>query len=469
MTQDEVLTKLNAMAIKIYNTLTKRKEVFKPIKEGQVGFYMCGMTVQDRPHVGHMRAFLTGDVIRRYLEYKGYKVNYVQNFTDIDDKIIERAKREGVDWRVIAERYIDEYIRNSDKLNIKRADVYPRAALHIQEIIEMVEMLLKRGFAYEAQGSVYYNVSRFADYGKLSGKRIDELIAGARVIPEPGKRNPLDFALWKAKKEGEPYWHSPFGPGRPGWHIECSVMSTHYLGQPFDIHGGGEDLVFPHHENEIAQAEGARGVEFAKYWVHVGFVRLKGEKMSKSTGLFSPIEEVLERYKPDALRLYLLQTHYRSPIDFQEDLLKSAEQALEGFMRLFSLVEPEESLGEDEWLKEYVIKFEEAMDDDFNTPKALAVIFELLSETNNYLSKGEKERAKAGSTLIALLMKVLGFKMEIEKKRDVEPLLQLLIEVRQKLREEKNYSLADKIRERLGSLGIVLEDTREGTIWRFES
>jgi cysteinyl-tRNA synthetase len=457
------------MTIEIWNTLTERKEKFRPVDEGKVKIYVCGMTVQDRPHVGHMRAFLAGDVVRRYLEYKGYEVIYIQNFTDIDDKIIERAKRENTDWRRLADRYIEEYLDASDRLNLKRASFYPRAALHIQEIIELVQELEGKGLAYRAMGSVYYDVTKFPEYGKLSKKKLEDLIAGARVEPEPGKRNPFDFALWKARKEGEPYWDSPFGPGRPGWHIECSAMSTHYLGQPFDIHGGGEDLIFPHHENEIAQSEGAKGITFSNFWLHVGYVRLRGEKMSKSTGVFSAVRDVLERFSPNSLRLYLLQTHYRNPIDYSEERLREAEQAWERFQIFFDRVPPTLSPQfEDTSLSQYLKRFEEALDDDFNTPRALAVTYDLLKEANIFLDRGEEKGLLERASLLRMMLNILGFKIE-EKSREKTPeLLELIIEVRHQLREERNFAVADKIRERLGALGIILEDGKEGTTWRFK-
>ncbi len=450
------------MAIKIYNTLTAKKEDFVPVREGEVGIYFCGMTVQDRPHLGHMRAFVVGDTIRRFFEFSGYKVNYIQNFTDIDDKIIDKSRREGIDWRKIGETYIAEYLSCSDRMNLKRATFYPRATQHIQEIIEMVTLLEKKGIAYVREGNVYFDVTKFPEYGKLSKKKLEELVSGARVEPDPLKKNPFDFALWKAWKEGEPYWHSPWGKGRPGWHIECSAMSTHYLGQPFDIHGGGEDLIFPHHENEIAQAEAAADRPFVRYWIHVGYVRLAGEKMSKSTGRFTAIKDLLERFNPNAVRLYLLQTHYRTPIEYSEENLSKAQNAwnrIEAFLSRF-----EGTGGKPQ--KVLLGGFIDAMEDDFNTPKALGVLFELVKEGNTLLDKGERDEAYQRYLAVTIILDVLGFKPEIAVSAEVDEIIEILIDVRKALREEKNYKLADMIRNRLKEKGIILEDTPQGTRWR---
>ncbi len=427
------------------------------------------MTVQDRPHLGHMRAFLVGDVLRRFLIYQGYEVDYIQNFTDIDDKIIQRSHNENVDWRIIADRYIDEYLKASDSMNLMRATHYPKATRHIQEIIELVSSLEKKGIAYHAGGSVYYDVTKFEKYGKLSKKRIEDLISGHRVEPDPKKRNPLDFALWKERKEGEPYWHSPWGLGRPGWHIECSAMSSHYLGQPFDIHGGGQDLIFPHHENEIAQSEAAAGKPFANYWMHVGYVQMSGEKMSKSTGLYFAIMDILERFPANAVRLYLLKTHYRSSIDYDEESLKEALSAWERFEILLSQVPPSKEGNRYDEVKDHLMDFEKAMADDLNTPKALSVAYELVKEANLLLKEGgEGEKVRARVDLLRLILEVLGFDLKADEK-DLgltEPLLQIITEIRQSLREKKDFKLADTIRDRLKSLGIILEDKREGTQWR---
>ncbi len=459
------------MALRIYNTLGREKQVFKPVHEGRVGMYFCGMTVQDRPHVGHMRACITGDIIRRYLEYKGFDVVYLTNFTDIDDKIIAKAHRENTDWRMIAERYIDEYFRVADLMNIKRATHYPRATVHIQEIIEMVLKIIENGHGYvTSSGSVYFHVPSFREYGKLSGKKLDDLIAGARVEPDPEKKHPADFALWKAWKEGEPYWYSPWGKGRPGWHIECSAMTTHYLGQPFDIHGGGTDLIFPHHENEIAQAEAAYGRKFVNFWVHNGPVRLKGEKMSKSTGLYFAVLDVLKDYSPNELRFYLLKTHYRTPIDYSFERLNEAKSAWQNFQSFFASLNdelPEPDLSNPE-IGSWIARFEEAMDDDFNTPRALAVAFELLSDARKRLNNGDGAVTELAAVL-QMMLSVLGFRIEASPSKlqgMVDDLIQLIIDVRSELRKERNFALADKIRDKLGSLGIILEDTPQGTKYR---
>ena len=457
------------MEIYLRNTLTGKKEVFTPVKEKRVGIYFCGMTVQDVPHLGHMRAFLVGDILRRFLIYRGFEVLYVQNFTDIDDKIIQRSKEEGIDWRSLVDRNIEAYMWASDQMNLMRATHYPKATKHIQEILELIALLFQKGFAYRAGDSVYFDVPKFAEYGKLSKKRIDELVSGYRIEPDPNKKNPLDFALWKGKKEGEPYWHSPWGEGRPGWHIECSAMSSHYLSQPFDIHGGGQDLIFPHHENEIAQSEAALDKPFANLWLHVGYVQMAGEKMSKSTGLFFAIKDILEHFPANAVRLYLLKTHYRSAIDYDEDSLKEALSAWERIELLLKEVPPLDREVKDESLRRHLERFEEAMSDDLNTPKALSVIFELVRESNQLIQGGaDRELVQARVDLIRLLLQILGFKFE-EKEEELgltEPLLDLIIEVRQALRERKDYQLADKIRERLNSLGVVLEDKPDGTRWR---
>ncbi len=452
--------------MRIYNTLKAKKEEFKPVHPGEVRIYACGMTVQAEPHMGHMRTFVSFDVVRRYFIYKGFKVRFVSNFTDIDDKIIQKSRETGVDWRDIGRKNEKEFWRASRALNVMPPDHVPRATQHIQEIIEMIEAILERGYAYVKEGNVYFRVRKFSGYGKLSGKRIEELREGARVEPDPLKEDPLDFALWKARKPGEPYWHSPWGPGRPGWHIECSAMSTHYLGQPFDIHGGGADLIFPHHENEIAQAEAARGVEFARYWMHGGLLQLGGEKMSKSTGLYFSAREALAEFNPNAIRLYFLQHHYRSPLNYSEEGLRAAERAWE------DLVSPLRGLKEVPQVKEFspevkerLRAFEEAMDDDFNAPKALAQVFKLSDEAKASGGDALRERQAA----LALLLRVLGFQPEEEGVGELaEELLQLVIDLRQELRKRREFDLADRVRERLRALGIALEDTPQGTRWRRE-
>ena len=458
------------MGINIHNTLTGKKEEFHPLREGKVGIYVCGMTVQEKPHIGHMRAGVVADVIRRYFEYKGFQVNLIQNFTDIDDRVIEKGKKEGRDYREIAGENEEAYLRSSDRLGIKRAHYYPRASQHIEEIIRLIESLMEKGFAYRVDGDVYYEVSKFKGYGKLSKKKIEDLKAGARVDVDPKKRSPLDFALWKGAREGEPWWESPWGRGRPGWHIECSAMSMHYLGETIDIHTGGTDLIFPHHENEIAQSEAVTGKPFVRTWAHNEWVTLGGEKMSKSTGHFIPIEEILKRYEPDVIRLYLLGTHYRSPLDYDEQRLEESKAALERLKNALSL-EPMESqrsmesktLSDSKDSQDYVDSidsFEEAMEDDFNTPKALGVLFDLAKDVN--IREGE------GGDLLYRLGSLLGLFQQRDEPQDnlVPNLMNLLIDLRDKLRKEKNFSLTDEIRSRLGEVGIALEDGAEKTIWK---
>jgi len=457
------------LTMQLFNTLTKKREEFTPINPPDVRIYMCGMTVQDQPHLGHMRAFIAGDILRRYLQYLGYKVTYVQNFTDIDDKIINKSHSRGIDWRILTQRNIEVFDNASRMMNILPPDVSPRATLHIQEIIEAVNGLISKDIAYQAGDSVYFDISKFPSYGKLSGKRIDDLLAGYRVEPAPGKRNPGDFALWKGWKEGEPYWHSPFGKGRPGWHIECSVMSAHYLGQPFDIHGGGSDLIFPHHENEIAQAEALHESTFAQFWFHPGLVRQAGEKMAKSTGLFTPIVDLLERFSGNVIRLYLISTHYRSPIEFDWQALERAENSynrLKNFLKRTPDPTDRESAITSEEVSKFIKRFEEAMNDDLNTPAALGVIFEMVKLGFETLESSPKRASdlKAG---VEYLLKILGFQEEEDVLTHlwIDDLIKIIVDIRQQLRTEKRYDLADLIRNRLKSIGIQLEDTREGTKW----
>jgi cysteinyl-tRNA synthetase len=419
--------------------------------------YVCGMTVQDTPHAGHLRTFTSFDVIRRYLEYKGYNVIYVQNFTDIDDKIITKANDLGIDWRKLASRYENEYIHFSRLMNFKNVEFYPKPTLHIQEIIEMIEILIKKGFAYQINGNIWFEVDKFGDYGKLSKKSIDELIAGYRIEPDPTKKKPYDFALWKSHKEGEPYWYSPFGKGRPGWHIECSVMSMKHLGESFDIHGGAEDLIFPHHENEIAQSEAFSDKKMAYYWIHTGFLTLKGEKMSKSTGLFFSAKELLENYEPNVIRLFFLRAHYRSPLEFNNELLLDAKNSwhrIKNFLMEFK--------AEGKIINDYIHKFEDAMDENFNTPKVLSLIFDYITTAykNKQLSQDIAYTTK-------FILEILGFNLDFHLKDDrVSDLIQLIIEIRNNLRKERLFSISDKIRSELEKLGIILEDYKDGTKWK---
>jgi cysteinyl-tRNA synthetase len=477
------------VALRIHDTFDAKKKEFVPVHQGRVGMYVCGMTVQDRPHVGHMLAFVCGDMIRRFLEYRGYEVVYVQNFTDVDDKIIARANAEGVDFRVIAERYTEEYFKYADLLNIRRATVHPRATEHIREIIDLVGVLEQKGLAYEAGGDVYYEIAKFAAYGRLSKKNIDELRAGARVQVGEHKRSPLDFALWKAAKEGEPYWESPWGRGRPGWAIECSVMSMKYLGETLDIHAGGEDLIFPHHENEIAQSEGATGRKFVNFWTHNGLLNLVGEKMSKSTGHFFAIEDIAKEFDPEVIRFYLLSSHYRSPMEFSRERLAEARSALARMANTFRTVEalvgedkPRgslESLGQKdlEFWKRVEDKedlFCRAMDDDFNSASALGHIFDIAKEVNLY-SKGATTKGKRLVLFRALekikeLGGVLGIFRglggEVLRLEDLPLEVRELVQERAKARQARDWTKADRIRTRLAAQGYFLEDRPEATIVR---
>jgi cysteinyl-tRNA synthetase len=405
--------------------------------------YTCGMTVQDRPHMGHMRAYVTADVLRRYLEFSGLKVLMAQNFTDIDDRIIEKARAEASDYRLLAERYTNEYLEVADKLNIKRADIYPRATQHIQEIVELVERLVAKGAAYESGGDVYFSVEKFPGYGKLSKKKLEDLIAGHRVALGELKHSPADFALWKAAKPGEPYWHSPWGKGRPGWHIECSAMAMHYLGETFDIHTGGEDLVFPHHENEIAQSEAATGRPFVRFWVHNAMVNLTGEKMSKSTKHFIAAKDILEKYSPQALRMYFLKAHYRTQIEFSEERLAEAEAA---WTRIDNFLKRSTATG----VHPDYEPLRAALDDDMNTPHALGLVFDAVSA-------GDAARVRG-------YLEILGFRLspiETAATTDADEAQRLLAE-REEARKAKNFKRADDIRVRLSEMGYTVEDTPRG-------
>ncbi len=477
------------MALFVYNTLNRKKEEFLPLNPPMVRMYVCGVTVYDLCHIGHARSLVVFDVIYRYLRYKGFRVKYVRNFTDLDDKIIARALDEGVGFQEVSERYIREFYADTDPLGLERPSVEPRATEHIPEMIEMVKVLLEKGHAYVADGDVYYAVESFPGYGKLSGRSTEEMMAGARVEPDPRKRNPLDFALWKASKPGEPWWDSPWGKGRPGWHLECSVMSQKYLGETLDIHGGGQDLIFPHHENEIAQSEAATGKPFALYWIHNGFVQIRGEKMSKSLGNIVTIKEILKRHHPEALRLFLLGRHYRSPVDYTPERLSEAERALE---RLYGLLlRAEESLkapgGEGDWhrvrelLDGLMDRFREAMDDDFNTPRALAPLFELAREVNRVGGTMPKDVAERVLEATEPFREVLGvlteepkafFEEKRRKKLERLPItpeeVERLIQQRAEARKRRDWTTADRIRDELASYGIKLQDTPEGTRWDVE-
>ncbi len=480
--------------VKVYNTLTGRKEEFMLLTPGKVRMYVCGVTVYDYCHIGHARNAIVFDVIRRYLRYKGFNVKYVRNFTDIDDKIINKAKQEGLSWDIIAKKYTEEYYRDMDALGVDRADVEPKATDHIEEMIDVIKELIEKGNAYEVGGSVYFEVDKFPEYGKLSKREKDEMIAGARVEVDEKKKNPMDFALWKRSKEGEPSWDSPWGPGRPGWHIECTAMSMKHLGETFDIHGGGADLIFPHNENEIAQSESYTGKPFARYWIHNGFITVDREKMSKSLGNFFTIKEILDKFDPEVLRLFLLSTHYRSPIEFSDEQLREAESSLDRYYstilrinRFFEKPEekersqnPEKNF--EEKLLLYREKFEEAMDDDFNTALALGHTFEFIRDVNRFLdtnTSGPKigkllQRAKE------LLMEVGGVlnvfvrtpeewyrSLMVSKKVGLtETEIIEMIKEREYARQRKDWGRADILRKELEERGIILEDKKDGTDWK---
>ncbi|NLC19585.1 MAG: cysteine--tRNA ligase [Clostridiales bacterium] len=464
--------------MKIYNTLTKKKEDFIPIEEGKVRMYVCGPTVYDYIHIGNARPAIIFDAVRRYFEYKGYEVNYVSNFTDVDDKIIKRANQEGVSASEISERYIKEFIKDRDALNIREATYHPKATEEIDGMIEMIETLIKKGHAYEKNGTVFFRTRSFSDYGKLSKKNIDDLEAGARIAVDEEKEDPMDFVLWKPKKEGEPAWPSPWGEGRPGWHIECSVMSRKYLGEQIDIHAGGEDLIFPHHENEIAQSEAANGKEFTRYWMHNAFLNIDNKKMSKSEGNFFTVREICQQYDPQVLRFFMLNSHYRSPLNFSRDLMEAAKNSLERIVTAVDQLEYyKEIINKDKVLSEeegkvikeaeqLVEKFMDAMDDDFNTADAIAAIFELVKLANISCSADSSlELVDTISDKICSLCDILGIIVKKEKEL-LDEEIESLIQERQEARKSKNFARADEIRELLRQKGIVLEDTREGVRWK---
>ena len=467
--------------MKIYNTLTKKKEEFVPITPGEVKMYVCGPTVYNLIHIGNARPMIVFDTVRRYFEHKGYKVNYVSNFTDVDDKIIKKAIAEGVDADVISERYIAECKKDMASLNVRPATVHPQATQEICGMLEMIQKLIDDGHAYVADdGTVYYRVRSFRDYGKLSHKNLDDLEGGKRsllVSGEDQKEDPLDFVLWKPKKEGEPYWESPWCNGRPGWHIECSVMSKKYLGDEIDIHAGGEDLIFPHHENEIAQSEAANGKPFAHYWMHNAFLNIDNRKMSKSAGNFFTVRDIISKYDPQVLRFFMLSAHYRSPLNFSAELMEAAKNGLERILTavsnlnfLLSKAEDREMTEEEKKLLEeakvYTTRFDEAMDDDFNTADAIAAIFELVKFINTN-TNGESSKAylSALHEQIRELSDVCGLIVD-QKEEMLDADIEKLIEERQAARKAKDFARADAIRGELLEKGIVLEDTREGVKWK---
>jgi len=496
--------------MRVYNTLSGQKEKLLPLVPGQIGMYVCGVTVYDHCHIGHARAAMIFDVIRRYLEYRGFKVKYVRNITDVDDKIINRAREEKCEAREVAEKYTVEYNRDMERLGVRPASIEPKATEHIKEIVELIQRLEEKGYAYQVDGDVYFDIRKFTDYGKLSNRDLESMKAGSRVEIDPRKKDPLDFALWKSAKEGEPAWESPWGSGRPGWHIECSAMSMKHLGETFDIHGGGEDLIFPHHENEIAQSEASTGKPFVRYWLHNGFVNINQEKMSKSLKNFFTIKEILALYSSEALRLFLLSTHYRSPVNFTDVGLNDATRALERVYNTFhtaehllkkqvisnqlSVISKDSSqqpisdtsakLKTDNFSQESEVLntirsgFEAAMDDDFNTAEAIGRLYEAVKEVNIFIQDhpsmdDAQSRFLQGMVdLIRELGGVLGLfqKSEAEAKpaddNIVNDLMEVILEIRNACRTKKDWALADQIRSLLQEKGITIEDRKEGTVWK---
>ena len=466
--------------MKIYNTMSKRKEEFVPLEEGKVKMYVCGPTVYNLIHIGNARPMIVFDTVRRYFEYKGYDVNFVSNFTDVDDKIIKKAIEEGTTAEVISKRYIEECKKDMDAMNIKPATKNPLATEEICGMVDMIRTLIDKGYAYEKNGTVYYRTRKFKDYGKLSHKNLDDLQSGGRtllVTGEDEKEDPLDFVLWKPKKEGEPAWESPWSEGRPGWHIECSEMSKKYLGEQIDIHAGGEDLIFPHHENEIAQSEAANGKEFARYWMHNGFLNIDNRKMSKSLGNFFTVREISEKYDLQVLRFFMLSAHYRSPLNFSAELMEAAKNGLERILTaadnlkfLAGNASSEVMTDEEKELflktQEYTDSFERAMDDDFNTADAIAAVFELVKYINT-TADGTRSKEYLDSLYKRLesLTDVLGIIIE-NKEEMLDEEIEAMIEKRQAARKERNFALADQIRDELLARGIILEDTREGVKWK---
>lgn len=463
--------------MKLYNTLTRTKEEFVPIEEGKVRMYVCGPTVYNYIHIGNARPFIIFDTLRRYLEYRGYDVTFVQNFTDVDDKIIKRGHEEDISPEEVADKYIDEYFVDADGLGIKRASVHPRVTDNVEQIIKFVQDLEKKGFAYEVNGDVYFDTKKFEGYGKLSRQNQDELEAGARIEVNDQKRHPMDFVLWKSKKEGEPGWNSPWGEGRPGWHIECSVMSNRYLGETIDIHAGGQDLTFPHHENEIAQSEARNGKPFSNYWIHNGYININNEKMSKSKGNFFTVRDISKLYDLEIVRFFMLSAHYRNPVNFSDEMLNQAKAGLE---RLYNTKEKleftlsnlsESSISDDEatLVKEldgYRQKFIDAMEDDINTADAVSVIFELAKFINSNVNESSsKEFADKCLEEFNELTKVLNI---VNKKQDdvLDEEVEKLIQQRTDAKKNKDFALADSIRQQLLDMGIVLEDTRQGVKWK---
>jgi len=481
------------LPLKVYNTLTRRKEEFVPLKDNEVRMYVCGVTLYDKLHLGHARAAVVFDVIRHYLEHRGFKVNYVTNFTDVDDKVINRAKSLGTPIFDLTGRLIKEYFQQMEPLGVRRANDYPCATEYIKEIIDLIKKLERKNLAYAQDGDVFFRVRGFPSYGKLSGQDLKELSVGARVKVNERKEDPLDFVVWKKAKEGEPFWDSPWGKGRPGWHIECSAMAMNLLGESIDIHGGGVDLIFPHHENEIAQSEAASGRRFAKYWIHNGLVKMKDQKMAKSTQNVFTLSQALQDYDGEIIRFFLLSAHYRSPLDYHESSLEEAKSSLErvyNILKRIKEIKGEQSqrttdpnlrfLVEDlsSHLKKMRTRFIHDMDDDFNTPAALSFIFEAVKKANLLLREGRSLDKDSQQVLLKTREKIknlgdiLGLFQKEEKKRlgeQEKKLIEILVNMREKLREKKDWKLADEIRKKLDELGIELEDKRTRTVWRTKS
>jgi cysteinyl-tRNA synthetase len=461
------------MTLRLYDTLTREKRPFEPVTPGKATMYVCGMTVQDKPHVGHIRSSIVGDTIRRWLAHSGYAVTYVYNFTDVDDKIIGRANEEGLTFKEVAQRNIDAYLRYADLHNVQRASVYPRATEHIPEMLALIQTLVDKGYAYAAGGDVFYDVRKRTDYGKLSGRNVDDMRAGSRIEVDEAKRDALDFALWKGAKPGEPAWETPYGPGRPGWHIECSAMSMKHLGVTLDIHGGGQDLIFPHHENEIAQSEAANDKPFARFWAHNGMVNLAGEKMSKSAKLYFLIEDIVEDFEPELVRFYLSSTHYRSPIEFSLDRLTEARTAYQRIRQPMDRFGAFENDGDGESaasgamkdaLAEAEARVSEAMDDDVNTAKAIGHLFDLAREVNRAGESGDSVQARAGAQGLRRLGGWLGLFWTAPSAEEPawSPEVLDLVARREAARKSRNFKEADELRDRLKALGAVVEDSAGG-------
>ena len=474
--------------LKVYNTLTQQKEEFKPLQSGKVGMYVCGVTPYNYPHIGNARPFVTWDVIKRYFRKCGYEVRHIQNFTDVDDKIIRTANEQGVTWKDIADRYIDGYFEAMDALGVQHADLYPRVSDHIPDIIAMIETLVDRGYAYPLEGDVYFSVEKFPEYGKLSGRKLEDMQAGARIEVDERKHHPMDFALWKAAKPGEPYWESPWGKGRPGWHIECSTMSLKYLGKTFDFHGGGSDLIFPHHENEIAQSQCSCGDyhSFARYWLHNGFITIHEEKMSKSKNNFFTVQDIIKKYPGEVLRFFILQTHYRSPLDFSDERLKEAQVSLGrlqnslDYAQELSAMEGDAATASELAQKAagYKKDFYAAMDDDFNTALAISYLFALSKDINIYYNEVVNQKAAfdaadfaAAKAVYEEMAEIIGiFEAGATEAPAVDGLsaedIEALLAEREAARAAKNWGRADEIRDELKEKGIVIEDSSTGTRWK---